>query len=93
MARADLPRAAAVWRTLTRPLDWAGHAGALLWRSLFLTAAGLSVLAGLLHALGRTEDAYSSMLVAGALGAVGTVCGLLALRVEPDTAPEAEVTS
>jgi hypothetical protein len=72
---------------VTRPLDWAGHVGAVVWRSLFGTAAALCLAAGILHAIGRVDDAYAAMLVAGALGAVATFFGLLALRVEPDTTP------
>jgi hypothetical protein len=83
---------AGVAAAVTRPLDWLGHAASVLWRSVFITAAALAGLAGLLHALGRVADAYSAMLVAGALGAVGTALGVVALRVEPDAAPsDAEV--
>ncbi|MEZ5117863.1 MAG: hypothetical protein R2737_16500 [Candidatus Nanopelagicales bacterium] len=74
-----------VLRIVTKPLDWAGHVGSVVWRSLFVTAAFLAFAAGILHALGRVGDAYSAILVAGALGAAATFFGLLALRVEPDT--------
>ena len=85
MAPADLravPRRAHA--VLTRPLDRAGRGAAVVWRSVFVTAAALCVVAGVLHAFGRRDSAYSLVLVAGALGAVGTLLGLLALRVEPD---------
>jgi hypothetical protein len=68
-------------------LDLASHGGAVVWRSLFATAAGLCFAAGVLQALGRVGDAYSLVLVAGALGAVGSLLGLLALRTEPSTDP------
>lgn len=72
-------------RLLGVPLDALGHIGSVVWRSLFGTASAFSLIGGFLYAIGRQDDSYAVVLIAGALGAVATGFGLLALRVEPDT--------
>lgn len=84
-------RTRALLQRLLRPVSWlldaAGHVGSVVWRSLFGTAAAFCLAGGVLYALGRQGDSYAVVLIAGALGAVATFFGLLALRVEPDTDP------
>ena len=70
-------------RPLLAPVwDAGAQAGSTVWRSLFATAAGMCLVAGVLHALGRVNDAYAVVLIAGLLGAVASLAGLVALRVE-----------
>ena len=66
-------------------LDALGRFGSVVWRSLFGTAAAFCLAGGLLVSLGRPNESSAVMIIAGVLGAVATGCGLLALRVEPDT--------
>lgn len=77
----------AVLRPFTVAMDALGVVGSVVWRSLFGTAAAFCAAGGLLVALGRPDESYAVMLIAGALGAVATFFALLALRVEPDTDP------
>ena len=80
-------RAPATRRPEGQLLDVAVRPASIVWRSLFATAAAMCVVAGALHGLGRVNDAYALVLVAGALGAAGSLFGLLALRVETATDP------